>query len=749
MYQRTTRLRPAIAVTVAAFLGAAAARANFDGAYANEQAWYFQITQVPDFDQKRTALPNDGKMYCVPTSGINWMAYFANHGRPSIDPGPGNWQSQDLYDEATTAIYALGAVMGTDPNKGTNGSGAGFGYWIWLLGEPVVVTRNSSGMFWSPTLQDAAESVFLGAYVQICVGWYKENPPFIVRDGGHALSLTRAARSGDAMELGWRDPASDEGDWTMQSPFSTELYEVQDQTMWPTHGILPRKMSRVVGYGSGIIDSYTAIRPLFALTEQPELPLFVMKQAFVLDGSAFPLSKQYELLSASYIVDFSIILDNSGYACIGDMDGAEPNKLWIVNALTGEARLVDDASLNDPRRVIVGRYRDLYVLDEEDLVKINLDVDPIETVRITPDGEIGAMCYDDASDEVMLLATDTGRLLRYPHHLDGNPQMKIIPPEVPLTGRVSLCYNHALECSMFVSDDSDSLWQLTEVVGNPVLIAEEVVLPGIVEPKAVQAGDDGRVYLSCMQQVVEVEYLTARGGWSLVDDPYFDDLAAGDCLVVARSRSNHDPEIHDTEPWRNVLPGYCVPNGLCRSFITRVELGDIEQDSECEPDAGYADFTDQSTELLIGGQREMTVKGVIEPPADTCGIWIDWDGDLSFDDPRDVVAIGPFDAEETFQTFVTPPADARPGSTTMRVRVAASTVIDPCNDDWLPGETEDYTVVIVDPCPADFDDDGDVDTADLLYLLGAWGTPDGDVDGDEDTDTADLLALLAAWGECP
>ena len=52
-------------------------------------------------------------------------------------------------------------------------------------------------------------------------------------------------------------------------------------------------------------------------------------------------------------------------------------------------------------------------------------------------------------------------------------------------------------------------------------------------------------------------------------------------------------------------------------------------------------------------------------------------------------------------------------------------------------------------CPADFDGDGEVDTADLLHLLGAWGTPDGDVDGDGDTDTADLLALLAAWGECP
>ncbi len=59
------------------------------------------------------------------------------------------------------------------------------------------------------------------------------------------------------------------------------------------------------------------------------------------------------------------------------------------------------------------------------------------------------------------------------------------------------------------------------------------------------------------------------------------------------------------------------------------------------------------------------------------------------------------------------------------------------------------------PCPADFDEDGDVGASDLLALLAAWGACPNKADCPEDLDdngnvgASDLLALLANWGPCP
>ncbi len=59
----------------------------------------------------------------------------------------------------------------------------------------------------------------------------------------------------------------------------------------------------------------------------------------------------------------------------------------------------------------------------------------------------------------------------------------------------------------------------------------------------------------------------------------------------------------------------------------------------------------------------------------------------------------------------------------------------------------------VDDCPADLDDSGNVDFADLIAVLAAWGPCDAtcpeDLDGNDVVGFGDLLVVLSAWGACP
>ena len=53
------------------------------------------------------------------------------------------------------------------------------------------------------------------------------------------------------------------------------------------------------------------------------------------------------------------------------------------------------------------------------------------------------------------------------------------------------------------------------------------------------------------------------------------------------------------------------------------------------------------------------------------------------------------------------------------------------------------------PCPADLDNDGFVDAADIAILLSSWGKAGGDITGDQTTNAQDIAALLSSWGACP
>lgn len=62
------------------------------------------------------------------------------------------------------------------------------------------------------------------------------------------------------------------------------------------------------------------------------------------------------------------------------------------------------------------------------------------------------------------------------------------------------------------------------------------------------------------------------------------------------------------------------------------------------------------------------------------------------------------------------------------------------------GSGFDWSGPVPVPPDTDFNNDGTTDSADLAFLLGAWGTPDADLNGDGTTDSADLSILLGNWG---
>lgn len=52
-------------------------------------------------------------------------------------------------------------------------------------------------------------------------------------------------------------------------------------------------------------------------------------------------------------------------------------------------------------------------------------------------------------------------------------------------------------------------------------------------------------------------------------------------------------------------------------------------------------------------------------------------------------------------------------------------------------------------CPADWDNDGDADSDDIIVFFADWEMGDADVDGDQDADSDDVIAFFASWeGGC-
>ena len=163
------------------------------------------------------------------------------------------------------------------------------------------------------------------------------------------------------------------------------------------------------------------------------------------------------------------------------------------------------------------------------------------------------MAYDDDADEVLLLSTATGVLLRYPKGLVGSPTVWTLPTAITFTGDVSMAL--APDGKLWLADSGGAtLSELTEdPAGGALLVSDTITHPTLTGPSAIAANNIGQVLVSDQGVILEFEK-DPLTGWQAAADPLFTGLAAGGLFQVARSRSNFDPATMTGPAWRNVLP---------------------------------------------------------------------------------------------------------------------------------------------------------------------------------------------------
>lgn len=144
----------------------------------------------------------------------------------------------------------------------------------------------------------------------------------------------------------------------------------------------------------------------------------------------------------------------------------------------------------------------------------------------------------------------------------------------------------------------------------------------------------------------------------------------------------------------------CSPSGNCSlgDGLTRFAIGTIDNPSGCSPGA-FGDFTNLNTELDIDTQVEVTARSGFADQL--LSVWIDYNDNFVYEPEELVVFDFPLPTSGTnFTTSFNIPNDLNlVGTHLLRARVgwetSEGTINDPCVD-FTWGETEDYTVTILD-----------------------------------------------------
>jgi hypothetical protein len=496
----------------------------------------YKITQVPDFDQEWDFLPNNGSMYCVPTSAMNWINYLAKHGFPSATSNPVNSPQENF--KIIGNILAMGLYMKTDPVEGTSSDNAFEGLVDYLKDHfvPALVTTDSAPDSGSITVSDLEALALHKGLGMVGMGRYMRIPLELggafYRISGHEMSLVGLESGGPEADIEVSNPGDDTNLKT-QSPFLRSPAHIKEEV----HN-LDGKWVVAPRWGTGIspyrfMDSWMAILPIFALTN-PTAKVIVRYSSNFETGSTD--TKEFPLPFEGDLVDLAIHPSLPSASII--VSGS--NDIWTLD-LARDSWSKTNAVASAQYLTYGGRDRRLFVVRGTEILSFDRTGKALD--KLDAGTTIEAISYDQKNDRLVAAISGANQLLAVTPALQPLDHTHV--PEVAGTGRLAISVNGSdatIVLSREGSQDAATLrWDSTgvRVQGYFRLMSEG-------QTSAAHVDRIGRLFAVDNDKIATFDTDGRRHAGSI-----FEGLPAGPLLKFARSSHNFDPVRSRRKEWKN------------------------------------------------------------------------------------------------------------------------------------------------------------------------------------------------------
>jgi hypothetical protein len=518
---------------------------------------------VPDFDQKRAVglrpfpphrpgLPNNGSLYCVPTSTVNRMAYIASNGYPAAIDGPvQDWRHDSSYEAVTEYIRDMGDLMSTDAwSGGTGNDGWKNGLRAWL--DARVPGRFIVGHFGAanglgPTPQTLRGLLAVGALVDIGYGRYspeENNPGILTRSGGHACTVRHVYDACTTPEVALRNPSNSSSTVT-QSAFDLSTSDMttrtavfrlsggatQARTYWEFDefndgNAAPYRLLDVVNY----------ICPIFGIDADPVLheeSVIHTTRPMDLTDSAHPTHSTVTIPGSGTLVDLQIDprlhltwVRDAGAA------GAGPH-VKVFDGTTG--LIAGEFPLGTAiGPMVCGPDGDAYAVDGRTIRRLRLRegrIDEVGTRTIPFDP--AAMAFNDSTGSVEIVDAHDYVLWRTNFGQSASTSRALPPGVFPCT---DLTFSIDENGRLLLGCSSD-IFEIGRDASGDLTVLSRVRLGSAARVKSIQATDAGLMYVD---RGVVRELVRTPNGWAGNPDSLFDGRPSGPIFRIARSRWAYD-----------------------------------------------------------------------------------------------------------------------------------------------------------------------------------------------------------------